>query len=164
VKFFNASADAYSFEFDLREKQMLFQVLGQYPLVPVVHHRLSRLGSPPAAPGQDQQAWLEESLAAHREETRQRVRRLMANPGNFPPKGGGFRWTAARADMEWMLQVLNDVRVGSWLALGSPDLEVARQAAPKQEALAHWVTMDIAGGFETIFIAVLNGELPAQEE
>ena len=161
MKFFHGSADAYSFEFNLREKQMLFQVLGLYPLVPVAHHRLSRWV---AEPNKENQAWLEESLAAHREETRQKVRQLMTNPGNFPAKGGGFRWTAARADLEWMLQVLNDVRVGSWLALGSPELETARQAAPKQEDLKHWVIMDLAGGFETIFIAALAGELPVQAE
>ena len=161
MKFFHGSADAYSFEFNLREKQMLFQVLGLYPLVPVAHHRLSRrVGEP----NRENQAWLAESLAAHREETRQKVRQLMTNPGNFPAKGGGFRWTAARADLEWMLQVLNDVRVGSWLALGSPDLEVARQVAPKQEELALWVPMVVAGGFETIFIAALAGELPVQAE
>ncbi len=159
MKFFHGNADAYSFEFNLREKQMLFEVLGKYPLVPVAHHQLSRheTGSNP-----ENQAWLAESLAAHREETRQKVRQLMTNPGNFPMQGGGFRWTATRADLEWMLQVLNDVRVGSWLALGSPDLQAARQVAPKHEDLPHWVTMDVAGGFETIFIAAMAGELPVQ--
>jgi hypothetical protein len=159
MKFFHGSADAYSFEFNLREKQMLFQVLGLYPLVPGAHHRLSRREG---EPNQDNQAWLEESLASHREETRKKVRQLMTNPGNFPAKGGGFRWTAARADMEWMLQVLNDVRVGSWLALGSPELEAAREREPEPKDLKHWVTMEVAGGFETIFIAALAGELPVQ--
>ena len=55
MKFFHGSADAYSFEFNLREKQMLFQVLGLYPLVPVAHHRLSRrVGEP----NRENQAWL----------------------------------------------------------------------------------------------------------
>ena len=159
MTFFHGSADAYSFEFNLREKQMFFQVLGLYPLVPVEHHRLSRRAE---TPNPDNQAWLEESLKTHREETRQKVRQLMTNPGNFPAKGGGFRWTAARADLEWMLQVLNDVRVGSWLALGSPELEAAREVAPKPEELKHWIAMEVAGGFETIFIAALSGELPVQ--
>jgi hypothetical protein len=158
MKFFHLSADAYSFEFVRREKQMLFQVLGCYPLVPVAHHRLSRQSDPDGG----QQAWLEESLAAHRAETRQKVRQLMTNPGNFPPTGGGFHWTATRGDLEWMLQVLNDVRVGSWLALGSPDLASAQAGQPTAETRERWMTMDLAGGFETIFIAALGGELPAQ--
>ena len=140
---------------------MLFKVLALYPLVPPAHHRLSRAAT---AEGDENQKLLEESLAAHREETRQLVRTLMANPRSFQPRGEGFRWTPSRAEMEWMLQILNEVRVGSWLALGSPNLAKARDFAATPENLVHRWAMDIAGGFEMIFIAALNGELPLQPD
>ena len=161
MRFFQASPDAFSFEFNQREKDWLFQVLERYPLIPAGHHRLSRQ---PAALGNEHQAWLEESLAAHREEARRKLRQFMTNPGNFPADGDGFRWTASRADLEWMLQVLNDVRVGSWLALGSPDLQAAKFTMPTPETRAHYLVMDIAGGLETIFIAALSGELPTPRD
>jgi len=68
MKFFHLSADAYSFEFVRREKQMLFQVLGCYPLVPVAHHRLSRQ----PAPAGGQKPWLEDPRPPHRAEPRQK--------------------------------------------------------------------------------------------
>jgi hypothetical protein len=161
MKFTHASQDGYAFEFTLREKQLLFKVLALYPLIPPAHHRLSRTAS---AQDTENQKLLEDSLTTLREESRQRVRTLMDNPRCFQARGAGFGWTASRGEMEWMLQVLNEVRVGSWLALGAPDLSRSKAITPAPENLAHRWAMDIAGGFEMIFISALNGELPLQAD
>jgi hypothetical protein len=161
MKLIQASKDGYGFEFTLQEKQLLFKVLALYPLVPAAHHRLSRAVS---APSDENQRLLEDSLTDHRQETRQRVRTLMANPKSFQARGGGFCWHPSRAEIEWMLQVLNEVRVGSWLELGSPDLAKSREIISTPENLMHRWAMDIAGGFEMIFIAALSGELPLQTD
>lgn len=161
MKLFQANEKGYGFEFNLREKQLLFKVLSLYPLVPGAHHRLSRN---PSSSGHENQKLLEESLASHRDETRQMVRTLINNPKNFPACGSGFRWLASRGEMEWLLQVLNEVRVGSWLALGSPDLQRAKKPQPTADNEAHYWAMDIAGGFEMIFISALSGDLPVQAD
>ena len=161
MKFVQVNQQGYGFEFNLREKQLLFKVLSLYPLVPSAHHRLSRTN---AKTGVENQALLEESLADHREEARKRVQALMHNPRSFPAKGHTYHWTASRPEMEWILQVLNEVRVGSWLALGSPNLQAAKTARPTPENAAHYWALDIAGGFEMIFIAAVNGELPLQKD
>jgi len=163
MKLLHTSPDAYGFEFDPHEARLFFKVLARYPLIPSGHHRLSRNPEAGAAGGENQ-ALLEEALAAHREETRQKVRRLTGQAGQPPATGTGFRWNAARADLEWVLQVLNDVRVGSWLALGSPHLQTERSGPVTAEQLAHYWAMDIAGGFEMIFIAALGGDLPVEGE
>lgn len=159
MKLFQANENGYGFEFNLREKQLLFKVLSLYPLVPPSHHHLTRKS---ASAGDEQQKLLDESLASHRVESRQRVQALINNPKNFPAFGSGFRWFAARAEMEWMLQVLNEVRVGSWLALGSPNLQQPKHAVPTAENEAHYWAMDLAGTFEMIFISALSGDLPVQ--
>jgi hypothetical protein len=161
MKLFQANEKGYGFEFNLREKQLFFKVLSLYPLVPAAHHRLARHR---ASAGYENQKLLEESLASHREEARQLVKTLIHNPKNFPAFGSGYRWLAARADMEWVLRVLNEVRVGSWLALGSPDLQRSKNVAPTPETEPHYWAMDIAGGFEMIFIAAVSGELPVEAE
>jgi len=158
MRLFQANHEGYGFEFSRREKELLFEVLSLYPLIPAAHHRLSR--NP--GPGDDEnQKLLDESLAAHRQETRQRVRDLLANPRCFQAHGGGYGWLASRGEMEWLLQVLNDVRVGSWLALGRPSLPPPANLPSTPVALMHRRAMDIAGGFEMIFIAALDGEPPA---
>jgi hypothetical protein len=161
MKFVQANHEGYGFEFNLREKQLFCKVLSLYPLIPSDHHQLSRAAKP--ADGENQKL-LEESLAAHREEARKMVRSLINNPRSFLARGHSFRWAASRAEMESILQVLNDVRVGSWLALGSPNLQTAKNAAATRENEKHYWAMDIAGGFEMIFIAALSGDLPVQTE
>ena len=86
----------------------------------------------------------------------------MDNPRGFEARGAAICWTPTRDEMEWMLQVLNDVRVGSWLALGSPNLTKTQEIPVTPDTLIHRWAMDIAGGFEMIFIAAVNGELPKQ--
>jgi hypothetical protein len=157
MKLFQANAKGYGFEFNLREKQLLFKVLSLYPLVPAAHHRIT--WKSPAA-GDERQMLLEESLASHRAEARQRVQALINNPKNFPAFGSGFRWLTARGEMEWILQVLNEVRVGSWLALGSPNLQQSKHAVPTAENEVHYWAMDIAATFEMIFVSALSGDLP----
>ena len=39
----------------------------------------------------------------------------------------GLQLTLSGPEIEWLLQVLNDVRVGSWIALGSPDPESGKK-------------------------------------
>ena len=161
MKLIQANKEGFGFEFNLREKQLLCKVLSLYPLVPPTHHRLTLN---PTADTDDDQEMLDEALAAHREEARQMVQTLINNPKNFPACGSGFRWSATRAEMEWVLQILNEVRVGSWIAVGSPNLQHAKHAVPTPENQSHYWAMDIAGGFEMIFISALSGELPVQAE
>ena len=159
MKFVAASETGFSFEFNLREKQMLFRVLALYPLIPAKHHRLSR-----TADDDEAQRLLDELLANHRDEARRKVKDLMSNPRHFKPSGEQFLWIASRADMEWLLQVLNEVRVGSWLTLGRPDLQKGKTIPPSPDNFRHYWAMDVAGGFEMIFIAALSGELPVQND
>jgi hypothetical protein len=157
MRLIQANAEGFGFEFSGREKELLLEVLAMYPLIPVAHHRLSRNDR---AGDEENQKLLEESLAAHRRETRQRVQALLTNPRSFQARDGGFDWTVTRGELEWILQVLNDVRVGSWLALGSPTPPRAPVHPPTPETRAHLRAMDLAGEFEMIFIAVLDGGLP----
>ena len=60
-----------------------------------------------------------------------------------------------RAEVEWLFQVLNDVRVGSWVRLGSPEgkpREVTIATAP------HFVAMEMAGYFEAELLEALSRE------
>jgi len=55
------------------------------------------------------------------------------------------------------LQVLNDVRVGSWIALGSPDPESGKKILFNEKLLPHFRTMELAGAFEMVFLDALSG-------
>jgi len=148
------------FEISLLEKRLLFEVLKLYPLISATHHRLSKTAR--TAKHDENQRLLEESLAAHREENRKNVRALLDEPGRFQTTPDGLLLKISRPETDWLLQVLNDVRVGSWIALGSPDTEAGEKIELNEKTAPHIRSMEIAGAFETVFLDALSGRMPGE--
>ncbi len=146
-----SSRGTLAFQISRLEKRLLFTVLAQYPLVPAAHHRFSH-----SETGKDGQALLEESLADHRRAQRKQVTSLLRAKSRFRANKAGWRFSLKPAQMEWLLQVLNDVRVGSWLALGAPDgpREMLRALNPKTTRPFH--LMEAAGYFQMTLLAALE--------
>lgn len=137
-----AEKGTLSFQIVAKEKRLLFQVLSLYPLIPPAHAQISKSEDRPA----DQQL-LEEALAAQRLEQKKRVMALLKAKTVFHPNEAGFRFTLKAAQVEWLLQVLNDVRVGAWLALGSPDGPKEILAALNEKSAPYLWAMEVAGQF-----------------
>jgi len=161
MKLLRTDGDRFEFELARREKDLLFQLLDFYPLVPESHHRLSRGGQVPDPRGN--QRLLDEALQAQRQANKKQLVALLNEPGRFIMTTGGFRFGFERDEIEWLLQVLNDVRIGSWIALGSPGYAGVKQFPADKQSLRHAAIMDIAGGFESYFLGAVSGDLPPEE-
>jgi hypothetical protein len=97
---------------------------------------------------------LEEALAEQRQENRRQVLAMLNEPQRFRETKSGFELTLAPAQVEWLLQVLNDVRVGSWLALGEPE-QGEKPKLTKQNA-NYFLAMELCGLFESVLLAALG--------
>jgi len=155
MKLIRADKDQFRFEFSREEKDML-QVLQLYPLVPASHHRLSKDRKIPNR--EENQRLLDESLQTQREENRQKVMALLNESKRFRECAAGYRVDFTRDEIEWLLQVLNDVRLGSWLALGSPDEHPEFKPGMDHQTLSHIVTMEVAAFFEMCLLHAVSGE------
>ncbi len=157
MKLLRRHKDQLVYEFSEPEKNLLLAVLDLYPLVPLAHHRLSRAmdDSPKAVANQQ---LLEESLQADQAETRNWITALITQPGRFKPVKAGLQFTVTRAELETLLQILNDIRIGSWLALGSPEWDTPGNWMLNEETARHGQRLELAGVFEMIFLKTLNGE------
>jgi hypothetical protein len=155
VKLIRTRREKLVFEISLSEKSLLFEVLKLYPLISPTHHRLTK--SARTAKHDENQRLLEESLAAQREENRKNVRAMLDEPGHFKEMASGLQLTLSGPEIEWLLQVLNDVRVGSWIALGSPDPESGKKIVFNEKILPHFRMMELAGAFEMVFLDALSG-------
>ena len=156
MKRLQRSDDQFTFEFSDQEQFVLLALLEMFPMVPVTHHRLSR--EPQAIPDpEDNQHLLEDSLSAHQSETQDWIASLADGNDRFTQSGESLRLSVTRMEMERLLQILNDVRVGSWLALGSPELEpdVELKTDEENAMYVHW--MELAGWFESFFLDALHG-------
>ena len=156
MKLIRADKDNFVFALGRREKRLLFELLKLYPLVPAAHHRLSKTAK--AGKNDENQRLLDEALAAQREENKRQVLAMLNEPGRFKETESGSRFALSPPQMDWLLQVLNDVRVGSWIALGSPDTEAGEKITVNDETAPHYWVMEAAGFFEMALVEALSGQ------
>jgi hypothetical protein len=97
---------------------------------------------------------LQESLAEHRAQTQNELRRWLSDASRWRQKGSLSAFRLKEAEAEMLLQVFNDIRVGSWVALGSP--EERRPLLNQQSAPDIWA-MDLAGHFQMAVLLGLRG-------
>jgi hypothetical protein len=153
MKLVKATTSRLVFELGQREKRSLPQILKLYPCVPSAHHVLSKSGRVPDR--EQNQQLLDEALAEQRVENRKQVRALLADPRRFEPTETGARLSLSPGEVEWLMQVLNDIRVGSWVILGSPEqkpMEMSAGNAP------HFLAMEMAGYFQMQLLEALEGD------
>ena len=153
MKLIRSSKTKLFFHLGQREKRLLEQVLKLYPCVPSAHHVLSKSSRLPDR--EENQRLLDDALAEQRAENRRQLRTLLAAPGRFEQIETGCRLWLARSEVEWVLQVLNDVRVGSWVILGSPEGKLAGLNA---KTAPYFWAMEMAGHFQMQLLEALEGE------
>jgi hypothetical protein len=152
VKLIHSDKKGLVFQLGQREKQLLFAVLELYPLTPASHHRLSKQGKGPKA--KENQQLLKEALAEQRKENRRLVQAMLNEPQRFRETKTGLELVLAPAQIEWLLQVLNDVRVGSWLTLGEP--EPGKEPPVTEQNAKFFFALEVCGLFESVLLAALG--------
>lgn len=164
MKLLRTNKDSLVFLFNEGEKAVLLDILELYPCVPPGHRR-HRLQLKPATHDEENQRLLDEALAEQRASTKRQLQNWLQSPRTFRSARSGVELHVRRRDFEWLLQVLNDVRIGSWIALGEP--EELPDELPKNETDAmHACAMELAGLFEMTLLEILeasagNGIAPA---
>lgn len=139
-------------ELGAREKELLLALLKMYPCIPPAHQRLSKAGA--GTDLQSAQRLLDDALAEQRARNKRQVQALFADPGRWVATEGGWKVSVTTSEIEWLLQVLNDVRVGSWLALGSPEQRV--ETLTEKNAPHLWA-MEMSGSFQMALLHLLEG-------
>jgi hypothetical protein len=153
MKLLQSTKTRLVFHLGQREERLLLRVLKRYPCVPPAHQLLSKLARLPDAEANQQ--LLEEALAEQRTENKKQLEALLADPRRFARTETGARLSLSPARTEWLLQVLNDIRVGSWIMLGSPDKKPAELTAANAP---HFLAMEMAGYFQMQLLEALEGE------
>jgi hypothetical protein len=152
MKLLRSDKRGYVFHLGEREKHVLLQTLQLYPLVPASHHRLARSGDSPE--DEERQRLLDEALAEHRREHRRQLQAMLNEPHRFRKTEAGFQLNLTAPQMEWLLQVLNDIRVGSWLALGEP--EQGEEPQPDKHNAHCLLALEVCGLFESGLLTALG--------
>ncbi|HNQ90241.1 MAG TPA: hypothetical protein PKM73_16615 [Verrucomicrobiota bacterium] len=150
----------FVFRLTARDRVLLGEVLRHYPMAS--HEADPRSRRTPAAENTSSQTLLDEALAAGKAEGRRRLDALLQDRQRLAPRGTGAQLTLDRNDIEWFLQVLNDVRVGSWIRAGCPDPDQGREPRPTQATAPFFLTMELAAYYECVLLEALHGPSPAR--
>ena len=140
------------FHLGKREKVALCQLLDRYPLIPESYHLTGQWS---AGDNHASQRLIEEALVEQRQENRRQLQSLLNSPERFISAGSGWQLTLSRAEADWLLQVLNDVRVGSWIQLGSPDPKTKKRLRLTADSASLFWSMELCGHFQTVLLAAL---------
>jgi hypothetical protein len=154
MKLLRATKTRLVFQLGRREEHLLRQVLKLYPRVPSAHHALSKSDQLPNR--EANQRLLDEALAEQRAECKQQVVALLADPRRLTQTEAGGRLSLSPAEVEWVLQVLNDIRVGSWIILGAPE---ERLPELNETNAPHVWAMEMAGHFQAQLLEALHSEM-----
>ncbi len=146
--------DGYVFEMGRKEHGILLDVLRRYPVIPENY-----AGSRPQENSYSvlDVNLLREALAEVRKENRTVLENWIRNEEVWSKSATGWIFTIGSGELEWLLQMLNDVRVGSWILLGSPELGTKEDLEPKAENLELAWAVDMAGFFQQTLIESLGG-------
>jgi hypothetical protein len=124
-------------------------VLDRYPVVPAAHHRLSK-----SDPDETDQRLLNDALAEQRRENKKQLQALLKSRRRFHRMKTGCRMKLSTGEIEWLLQVLNDVRVGSWITLGSPEYDWHMVLDDK--SAPHVWALELSGYFQSRLLEALR--------
>jgi hypothetical protein len=132
------------------EAEVLAGLLQRFPFTDLTPRQISQMADDPAMA--EREKLLNESLAEHRKELAKVAMTLTGHEHWKKSKDGSFL-TLNPSARELLLQILNDIRVGCWRALGEP--EPLEKAPPTRSAkgASYRHLMDLAGYFEANLLA-----------
>jgi hypothetical protein len=155
VKRIRSAKDKFVFHFNRSETKLLSGLLRLYPCIPPAHQPLSK-GSKLPEPDSSQRL-LDESLAAQRAHNARQLAAWLGDPRRFVEDDTGCKLWLSSADLECLLQVLNDIRVGSWVRLGSPEDKLEKLEAASATNKKDFWAMEMAGFFQMSLLEAVEG-------
>ena len=151
----SADAGKYVFALSQREKLLFLELLRRYPVITKPYQPLSKTADAEAI--KTDQELLDHALAADKLEHKKALDKLLGNSELFKDTDSGHNFTLDSSQVEWLLQVLNDIRVGSWRLLGSPDETGVHRLHVTGKNVPHVWAMEVAGFYQSTLIAAING-------
>jgi hypothetical protein len=151
VKLSQTGKDSFRFQLGRREQELLLELLKLFPCIPPAHFANAKSHT---LPEQDpSQRLLHEALAEHRSESQTRIQSVFGTPDRWTPMPEGWQISLSAAELDWLMQILNDIRVGSWVNLGSPEEPVS---VVDETTAPHLWGMEMAGVYQMFLIHALE--------
>ncbi len=117
MRLLKQSGAGWKYELDQNEGILLRTLVKEFPLMAATVAKITRTSAHPKSA--ERGRLLNESLAQHRQKIKRQAGKLLA--ANLQAAKDGWRLSLGANEREILLQLLNDIRVESWHALGEPE-------------------------------------------
>jgi hypothetical protein len=155
MKLVKQNGKGFQYRLSPQEAHSLRLLIAQFPVGALAPVKISKSDTEAA----EREKLLGESLAAHRKKLK-REARVLVQSARFKTSGHHQLYRISHGKREVMLQVLNDIRVESWRAMGEPENLETCPFDLSQDKFRYLYLMHIAGEFECCF---LNLEEPGEK-
>lgn len=132
----------------------MLKLLALFPVLSTSYHKATR-NSDARKIGIDPEL-LEQALADQQKELKEAVQKMIKQPSRFKLHDLGYVFTVKVNEMEWLLQLFNDIRVGSWVKLGSPKRDGGAGIEITEQNIELAWAMEMAGLFEHTLLEALD--------
>jgi hypothetical protein len=145
MKVLERGPDGWCYELDQREALYLRALLHKFPVTANQAAKITKTDPDPKAA--EREHLLNASLAEHREKLKVQARGLIA-ADKLTAEANHWQLRLDPEARETLLQILNDIRVGSWHSLGEPENLSSLGTALSEKDLPYRALMEMAGYFE----------------
>ena len=153
MRVFEKTDSALVLELGLAETDFLKQILADYPLVADESRRFSAFAD--ADEVRENTQLLQNSLREHTQTNRDKLQTWLASPKTWKPFPDRILLSLKTEDCSWFLQILNDLRIGSWQKLNRPDPEELESVELNQENAHPLLAMEVSGLLQTLILNAL---------
>lgn len=130
------------YELTAQEGSLLMQLLRHFPFSGLKRATISQRRDEQTA---ERELLLNESLKQHREELKRAAASIAAR---ITPSRRSFSLELDPANREVLIQIMNDIRIGAWQALGEPETFEIDPSQLSSNEQAQWQLMQLAGFFQ----------------
>lgn len=153
MRVFEKTDSALVLELGVAETDFLKQILLDYPLVANESRRFSAFAN--ADEFRENAQLLQSSLDEHAQTNRAKLRAWLASPETWKSFPERTLLSLKTEDGSWFLQILNDLRVGSWQKLDCPEPEEFESIELDRENAHPLLAMKVSGFLQTLILNAL---------
>ena len=149
MKLAKQTPKGFQYELDGEDAESLRFLVKQFPISAFSLSNISKTDS--GSNAEEREKLINDSLRAHQTQLKHKARQLVMRE-KFKKSDGKQLYHISLQARETMLQILNEIRVGSWRILGEPENLEASVFRLTEDKFKYYHFMHLAGYFEYHFL------------